>query len=300
LLSAQQVCTGLMTALIVVTVLTMGVTVVVTTALRVVTMVVPVVAPRVVTVVLAAPTLLTCGNLWFRISARLLSPCCRVFLLKEIKRVENKKGKVSLYATNKYMQQRASFDCVVLLMTDDDDNNFFQCAQLLVLLQIDDQDDTTHHAIVRFLQTAKPTKASGRGRRAVSQQPPPEYQSPFKIYEWERKANGQFYTALVNIKSIVSSAFMVPVCSNNMPTCGHPSRNDKYWHMEHQYSDRAGWDDITVAAGIIAADQDANEIDIEVNFEGNEDGDGDVNGEDVDSNSDGEMGNDVYQEDTDN
>ena len=85
------------------------------------------------------------------------------------------------------------------------------------------------------------------------------------------------------------TAFMQAVCSNNMPICGHPSRNDKYWHMEHQYSDRSGWDDITVAAGTIAADQEANEIVIEVNFvqgEGEE-----IRGAaliDVDSNSDGD------------
>ena len=87
---------------------------------------------------------------------------------------ESKLGKVLLYATNNYVMKRERFDSVVLLMTDDDGRQYYQCAQLLVLLRVDtfDQQQTTYRAIVRYLQSAKPIKATG-SRRAVSQHPPP-------------------------------------------------------------------------------------------------------------------------------
>ena len=62
----------------------------------------------------------------------------------------------------------------------------------------------------------------------------------------------------------MSPAFMTPVFSNNMPIMGQPANGDKFWYLERRYSDRSGWDEITVEAQT-AADEDANAMHIEVN-----------------------------------
>jgi hypothetical protein len=159
--------------------------------------------------------------------------------------VESKLGKVHLYATNKFMD-RKRYDFVVVQC-----EHHVQPAQLLVIFQYDRPARSPRfYAVVRYLRTS-----------AQKEQPPASHQSPFQMYEWEQKPSAltssnkrrrskvkEFMYGIIDCKQIVTPAFVQSVfCKKKpLPICANPKWTDRFWYMERRYSDRGGWDDITI------------------------------------------------------
>jgi hypothetical protein len=51
---------------------------------------------------------------------------------------------------------------------------------------------------------------------------------------------------LINVDTIMSPAFVLPVysCNRASPVASSPLFTDRFWHLDHKFCDRAGWDDI--------------------------------------------------------
>jgi hypothetical protein len=85
-------------------------------------------------------------------------------------------------------------------------------------------------------------------------------ESPFKLYEWEwnyhidrcRRVRGPIITSIINIDTIVGTAFVIPVYTNTstIPDCQDPRYEDRFWFSEHIFFDRSGWEEIHVDAQV--------------------------------------------------
>ncbi len=97
----------------------------------------------------------------------------------------------------------------------------------------------TYYAVVRYL---KPSK----------NQPHPNIECPFTMYDWEYNHIGRGHTRptvliqMINVESIASVAFITPVMSTkrNSPDYNNPLQSDLFWYMDRKFCDRAGWDEI--------------------------------------------------------
>ena len=97
--------------------------------------------------------------------------------------------------------------------------------------------------------------------------------SPFQLYEQEWNftnkrghiVRGPFECALINVDTIVGTAFIVPTYfdTSSIPDTHIPKYADRLWNADHQFFDRSGWDDVHVLINNHpAADLNVNNDDI--------------------------------------
>ena len=80
--------------------------------------------------------------------------------------------------------------------------------------------------------------------------------SPYKVYEWEyeyilngrRRHRSPIKSVLIDVSTIISTAFVVPMFIENKPKplCSHPKYSDQFWYIDRKFFDRSGWDNINL------------------------------------------------------
>jgi hypothetical protein len=137
------------------------------------------------------------------------------------------------------MNKRPRFDFVTVQITDG-----VQLAQLCCFIKLTNFNQTKvkYYAFVRYLQEVN-----------QSERPANEVHCPFKMYSWEytqvavgRRRRRIPLVDLINVDTIMSPAFVLPVysCNRASPVASSPLFTDRFWHLDHKFCDRAGWDDI--------------------------------------------------------
>ena len=176
-----------------------------------------------------------CGNeCWDALKLPLTPPS--LIILQSISIEGNKEsrlGKVILHATYNFRNSRPRHDFVMIQHED-----WRQPAQLLLLFEMKsfNQLHSQFLAYVRYL-TPVPHREETK----------PMYQCPFPRFALERGPGGRgFQQDFIDVSTIVGPAFITPVFVRNvnLPCCDHPSTHDRWWHIDRQYCDRAGWDEI--------------------------------------------------------
>jgi hypothetical protein len=163
---------------------------------------------------------------------------------------DSKVGKIQLYATNSFKKTRHRYSFVSVQISD-----ATQPAQILCLLKYSCHFTKTisYYAIIRYLMPVNQIPNIINNILSSTE-------SPFKLYEWEwnyhidrrRRVRGPIITSIINIDTIVGTAFVIPVYTNtsNIPDCQDPRYEDRFWFSEHIFFDRSGWEEIHVDAQV--------------------------------------------------
>ena len=137
--------------------------------------------------------------------------------------------------------------------------NDTQPAQVLLLLQLQNfnKNKTKYFAIIRYMMPKRPCN-DPNSPDFLSDYILENIKSPYKVYEWEyefvlngrRRYRSPIKPCLVDVSTIISTAFVVPMSLENKPkpTCGHPKYSDQFWYVDRKFFDRSGWDDINLQA----------------------------------------------------